>query len=101
MNRGGQLGGALTASLTPVIAQRYGWTSSILVAAICSGVGGLAWLLVEPDRRLVLKKNRRTNTDKGGNHRRHNSSSMHLYAYYLWLVMSNTSPVLLKLSGKT
>ena len=90
MNRGGQLGGALTASLTPVIAQRYGWTSSILVAAICSGVGGLAWLLVEPDRRLVLKKNRRTNTDKGGNHRRHNSSSMHLITYnsYLQLLLT-------------
>jgi MFS transporter, ACS family, glucarate transporter len=56
MNMGGQLGGALTASLTPVIAQRYGWTSSFLVAAIFSGVGGLAGLLVEPDRRLVLKR---------------------------------------------
>jgi predicted MFS family arabinose efflux permease len=70
MNMGGQLGGALTASLTPVIAQRYGWTSSFLVAAIFSGVPGLAWLLVEPDRRLALKENRRTNTEKGGNHRR-------------------------------
>ena len=66
MNMGGQLGGALTASLTPVIAQRYGF----LVAAIFSGVPGLAWLLVEPDRRLALKENRRTNTEKGGNHRR-------------------------------
>ncbi len=54
MNMGGQLGGALTASLTPVIARHYGWTSSFLVAAIFSGVGGLAWLLVEPDRRLML-----------------------------------------------
>jgi ACS family glucarate transporter-like MFS transporter len=56
MNMGGQLGGALTASLTPVIAQRYGWTSSFLVAAIFSGVGGLAWLLVEPDGRLMQKR---------------------------------------------
>jgi len=54
MNMGGQLGGALTASLTPVIAQRYGWASSFLVAAIFSGVGGITWLLVEPDRRLAL-----------------------------------------------
>lgn len=53
MNMGGQLGGALTSSLTPAIAQRYGWTSSFLVAAIFSGVGGLVWLLVEPDRRLA------------------------------------------------
>jgi MFS transporter, ACS family, glucarate transporter len=56
MNMGGQLGGALTASLTPAIAQRYGWTSSFLIAAIFSAVGGLAWVLVDPDRRLVLTR---------------------------------------------
>jgi ACS family glucarate transporter-like MFS transporter len=54
MNMGGQLGGALTASVTPVIARHYGWTSSFLVAAIFSGVGGFVWLLVEPSRLLVL-----------------------------------------------
>ncbi len=54
MNMGGQLGGALTAWLTPVIAQRYGWTSSFLVAAILSGFGGIAWLVVEPDQRLAV-----------------------------------------------
>jgi ACS family glucarate transporter-like MFS transporter len=54
MNMGGQLGGALTASLTPVIAHRYGWTSSFLAAAVFSCVGGFAWLLVEPERRLTL-----------------------------------------------
>jgi ACS family glucarate transporter-like MFS transporter len=52
MNMGGQLGGALTAWLTPVIAQRYGWTSSFLAAAILSGIGGGLWLLVESDRAL-------------------------------------------------
>ena len=56
MNMGGQLGGALTAWLTPVIAQRYGWTSSFLVAAILSGFGGIAWLLVEPDQRLAVAR---------------------------------------------
>jgi len=40
-----------------VIAQRYGWTSSFLVAEIFSGVAGLAGLLVEPDRRLMQKRN--------------------------------------------
>jgi hypothetical protein len=54
MNMGGQLGGVLTAWPTPVIAQRYGWTSSFLAAAIWSGFGGIAWLLVEPEQRLVL-----------------------------------------------
>lgn len=53
MNMGGQLGGALTAWLTPVIAEHYGWTSSFLAAAILSAIGGIAWLLVEPNRTLV------------------------------------------------
>jgi MFS transporter, ACS family, glucarate transporter len=53
MNMGAQFGGALTAWLTPVIAQHYGWTSSFLVAAILSAVGSMAWLLVKPDRPLA------------------------------------------------
>ena len=53
MNMGGQFGGALTASLTPAIAQQYGWTSSFLVAAVMSVAGGIAWLLVDPERRLI------------------------------------------------
>ncbi len=53
MNMGGQFGGALTASLTPAIAQHYGWTSSFLVAALLSVVGAIAWLLVDPERRLI------------------------------------------------
>ncbi len=36
MNMGGQIGGAVTGSLTPWIAARYGWTASFLVAsALC------------------------------------------------------------------
>ncbi|HEY2120217.1 MAG TPA: MFS transporter [Candidatus Acidoferrum sp.] len=52
MNMGGQLGGALTASLTPAIAKQYGWNSSFHVAAALSVMGALAWLLVDPNRRL-------------------------------------------------
>lgn len=55
MNMIGQFGGALTAWLTPVIAQHYGWTSSFLTAAVFSVVGGVAWLLVEPDHPLARK----------------------------------------------
>ncbi|HWB85504.1 MAG TPA: MFS transporter [Bryobacteraceae bacterium] len=50
MNMGCQIGGALTASLTPVIANRLGWTASFLVAAALSAAGAVAWLLVNPDR---------------------------------------------------
>jgi ACS family glucarate transporter-like MFS transporter len=54
MNMGGQLGGALTATLTPIIAEYYGWISSFLTAAILIAIGGLAWFLVEPDERLAF-----------------------------------------------
>lgn len=52
MNMGGQLGGALTASLTPWIADRFGWTPSFLVAAALCALGAVAWLLVDPDTRI-------------------------------------------------
>lgn len=53
MNMGGQLGGAITASLTPAIASRYGWTASFAVAAAVCVMGALAWLLVNPYRHLA------------------------------------------------
>ncbi len=52
MNMGGQLGGTLTASLTPIIAERYGWTTSFLVAAGLCAAGALAWLVVRPEPKL-------------------------------------------------
>lgn len=52
MNMGGQFGGALTGSLTPWIAARYGWTASFLVAAALCVLGALAWLLVDPVKTL-------------------------------------------------
>lgn len=57
MNMGCQVGGATTASLTPWIANRYGWSSAFLVAALVSAVGGLLWLVINPqglaDARLI------------------------------------------------
>jgi ACS family glucarate transporter-like MFS transporter len=53
MNMVGQIGGATTASLTPFIADRYGWTESFLVAATLCALGGVAWLLVKPDRAIA------------------------------------------------
>jgi ACS family glucarate transporter-like MFS transporter len=49
VNMGGQIGGAVTASLTPWIAQRFGWTTSFGVAAALAVVGGLFWLIVHPE----------------------------------------------------
>jgi ACS family glucarate transporter-like MFS transporter len=48
MNMGGQIGGALTAQLTPVIANHFGWSASFLVAAALCGAGAIAWLPVQP-----------------------------------------------------
>jgi ACS family glucarate transporter-like MFS transporter len=48
MNMGGQLGGAVTASLTPLIANHLGWSASFLVAAGLCVLGSIAWLGVNP-----------------------------------------------------
>jgi MFS transporter, ACS family, glucarate transporter len=48
MNMGGQIGGAVTGSLTPWIAVRYGWTASFLVAAALCLLGAVIWLAVNP-----------------------------------------------------
>jgi ACS family glucarate transporter-like MFS transporter len=54
MNMGNQVGAALTASLTPWIAVRFGWTTSFLVASGLCIVGAASWLLVDPSRHLTL-----------------------------------------------
>ena len=52
MNMGAQIGGAVTASLTPWIAQHFGWTSSFLAAALLGFAGAIAWLGVDPETTL-------------------------------------------------
>jgi len=52
MNMGAQLGGAVTASLTPVIAAKLGWNASFLAAALLSALGAVAWFFVNPNRSL-------------------------------------------------
>ena len=53
MNMAGQIGGAVTALLTPVIARRFGWAASFLTAAALCALGAAAWLLVDPYGVLV------------------------------------------------
>jgi ACS family glucarate transporter-like MFS transporter len=53
MNTGNQIGAALTASLTPWIATRMGWTTSFLVAAALCLVGAASWLVVDPTKTLI------------------------------------------------
>lgn len=52
MNTGNQIGAALTASLTPWIAQQFGWNASFTVGAALCAVGAVSWLLVDPSRVL-------------------------------------------------
>jgi MFS transporter, ACS family, glucarate transporter len=52
MNMVGQIGGIVTASLTPLIARQFSWTASFLVAAVLCAAGSLAWLLVNPETEL-------------------------------------------------
>ncbi len=54
MNMSCQIGGALTASLTPWLAHRYDWRMPFSVAASLVLLGALAWLLVHPERPLEV-----------------------------------------------
>ena len=47
MNMGSQLGGVLTASLTPALAQLYGWNTPFVVAALLCVAGSLTWIPVQ------------------------------------------------------
>jgi ACS family glucarate transporter-like MFS transporter len=53
MNMGAQVGGAVTASLTPLIASHLGWNASFLTAALLAAGGTICWLTVNPDKRLA------------------------------------------------
>lgn len=52
VNMGGQIGGAVTASLTPWIAQRFGWSTSFGISAVLAIFGALCWMTVHPERPL-------------------------------------------------
>jgi ACS family glucarate transporter-like MFS transporter len=54
VNMGAQVGGAVTASLTPWVAQRFGWTTSFAIAAALAVVGAGLWMTVHPERPLSV-----------------------------------------------
>ncbi len=53
VNMGAQVGGAVTASLTPWVAQRFGWTTSFGIAAALALLGAVLWMTVHPERPLA------------------------------------------------
>ena len=52
VNMSGQIGGAITASLTPWLAQRFNWTMPFTVAAALAFAGALSWLIVHPEQSM-------------------------------------------------
>jgi MFS transporter, ACS family, glucarate transporter len=49
MNMANQIGGMITASLTPLLGDKFGWNTGFYVAAGIAGLGAIAWLLVNPE----------------------------------------------------
>lgn len=56
MNMGSQIGGVVTASLTPLVAGAFGWTASFAFAAAVCAVGGLLWVFIDPTHELSVKR---------------------------------------------
>lgn len=48
MNMGANLGGAISPTLTPWIAQQWGWGASLGLAAFISLLGGMMWFRIRP-----------------------------------------------------
>jgi MFS transporter, ACS family, glucarate transporter len=56
MNTGANLGGALSPTMTPWLADHWGWPVSLLVAALIALAGALMWLMIDPGKGLVQDK---------------------------------------------
>jgi MFS transporter, ACS family, glucarate transporter len=52
VSMGGQIAGAATATVTPLLASLYGWETAFTVAAAVAFVCILPWFLVNPNRRV-------------------------------------------------
>lgn len=53
MNMANQIGGMITASLTPFLGDRFGWQTGFYVASAVAGLGAISWLLVNPGLALI------------------------------------------------
>jgi ACS family glucarate transporter-like MFS transporter len=58
MNMAGQIGGAVTLSLTPLLARVFGWSVGFHAAAAVAALGAVAWLFVDPHATLSLSLRR-------------------------------------------
>lgn len=53
VNMACQIGGAVTASVTPLIAAQFGWHASFFTATALALLGAAAWLFIDPEARLA------------------------------------------------
>jgi ACS family glucarate transporter-like MFS transporter len=53
MNMTNQIGGALTAIVTPWFGDIFGWSTGFRVAATVAALGAVAWLFVNPRANLT------------------------------------------------
>ena len=52
MNMGGNLGGTVSPSLTPYLANNHSWETALYTMGILSLVGAVLWLGIDPDREI-------------------------------------------------
>lgn len=52
MNMGANIGGAISPTVTPWIAEQWGWPLSLSVAALIAFTGGILWLKIDPGKGL-------------------------------------------------
>ena len=52
VNCGGNVGGMLAPIMTPLVAQRFGWTGALSFASFVVLIGMLAWLAIDPTHRV-------------------------------------------------
>jgi ACS family glucarate transporter-like MFS transporter len=56
MNMGAQIGGFVTAWMTPLIGEHFGWSRSFFAAAGLCVIGAIAWTAVRPDREIAAAR---------------------------------------------
>ncbi|MFO0773795.1 MAG: MFS transporter [Nitrospiraceae bacterium] len=61
MNTGANVGGAISPSLTPWLADHVGWTGALLVAAGIAALGGLLWWWIDPAQGLPYEHTHTSN----------------------------------------
>lgn len=52
-NMCGNIGAAIGISLVPRLAEQYGWSASFALSTVAYAIGGIAWLAIDPRRRIA------------------------------------------------